>query len=96
MEIESYYIGKTDRLDKYHQTVYALFSKDIYGNKVELVEGVSKMKISFTTIEDNLLIEHPIKELTNSAEIKGISFVFDVVASSIQLHKKWYLYVVLS
>ena len=54
------------------------------------------MKISFSSIEDNALIDHPIKELTHSTEIKGISFAFDIVATNINLYKKWYLYVALS
>lgn len=97
LEIKSYFIGATGRFDKNNNSIYALFTKDNKKNKAELVEGISEMKIFFSTLKDNKLTEYSIKELTNSGEIKSLSFNFDLTAiSSYDVHKKWYLYVALS
>jgi len=79
LEIVAYFIGATN----------GLYTKDEHGNKSELVEGVSEMKITISQIENNKLTEHLIGDLTHSAEIKGISFDLDL------LHKKWYVYAAL-
>jgi hypothetical protein len=44
LEIESYFVASTERIDVNKKPIYALFSKDIDGYKSELVEGVLNMK----------------------------------------------------
>lgn len=79
LEVVVYFIGANN----------ALFTKDVRGNKSELVEGISQMKITIYQIENNKLTAHSVGDLTNSGEIKGISFDLDL------LHKKWYVYAAL-
>lgn len=93
LEIEEYFIGASDQLDQDKQPIYSLFSKDSEGNKIELAEGISQMKIFFSTIENNQLTEHPLNDLTDSTEINGISFAFESASVS---DKKWNVYVALS
>ncbi len=80
LEIKSYYIGSESQL----------VSRDSYGNKTELADNISQMKIFFSRIEDNQLIEHPLNELIDSDEIKSVSFVLNFV------DKTWPVYVALS
>jgi len=57
LEIESYYIADTGRMNAKHQAIYALFSKDINGYKSELVEGVSALKIIKTSNSVSIAFE---------------------------------------
>lgn len=45
LEINKYFVEKTNRKDKKGSIIYALYRQDIKGRKLELVEGVSEMKI---------------------------------------------------
>ncbi len=97
LQIEDYFIGQTERYDEYHRPIDALYSKDSQGHKLELVEGVSQMKIFFSTAEENHLIEYPLEKITSANEIESISFSFDLTSvSRFDLHKKWNVYVALS
>ena len=55
------------------------------------------MKIFFSTVENNQLIEKSINELKDSTEVKGLSFLFDLATTSrVEAHKKWNSYVAIS
>lgn len=45
LEVNTYYIGDTGRLDYSHAPVFALYVQDIHHYKTELVEGVDDMHI---------------------------------------------------
>lgn len=97
IEIKSYFIAPTERVDKNNQRIYALYIKNNHDAKAELAEGITQMKIYFSTIEGNKLAEYSIDELVNATQVKGLSFVFDLTSVSINaLQKKWYVYVALS
>lgn len=99
IEMDAYFIGKTDRLDQENQPIYTLFSEDIQGERTELAENVSQMKIFFSIDKNNVLMEFPVQTIKNSDDIKGVSFDFDFNLTdlrSVALHKKWNVYVALS
>lgn len=97
LDVQAYFVGLTKRMDKDHHPISALFLKNNAGKKQELVENISNMKIYFSQIENNRLIEHALNELTDSSDIKNISFIIDLTSNTgLDLHKKRYVYVALS
>ena len=45
LEINTYYVDKTNRVMRNGDSVYALYIRDIYGRKTELIEGISAVNI---------------------------------------------------
>ncbi|HSW92963.1 MAG TPA: hypothetical protein VLJ15_01255 [Gammaproteobacteria bacterium] len=96
VEIDTYFVGKTERVDEKNQPIDALFSENIHGDTMEIAEGVSEMKITFSTQAGNQLMELPVHEIKQAENVKGISFDFDLTAvSRARLNKKWNIYVAL-
>ncbi len=88
LEIISYFVGDTSRINDKGQPIYAFYSKTD-GIKTELVENVDDMKLFFSTIEDNALVEYPAEDFPVLNEIVGVSFEFGLS----NLRKKWDVYV---
>jgi len=93
LEINSYFVSNTGRVDEHNQPIYALHIKDILGETTELAEGVDRMKVFFTRVENNKLVEYPASDIADASEIVGVSLAFELAAAG--LKKNWNLYVAL-
>jgi competence protein ComGC len=93
----SYFIGKTDRFDAKGDAIYALYHQDSHAKKMELVEGVNKMKIKYAVLKNNELVEHPIEEITDWSKVRGVAieWVFASLNAS-TMEKTEYEYIALS
>jgi len=97
LEMEAFFIGKTKRFNEKHNAIYAFYSKDMSGKKTEWIENVSQMKIFFSVLQHNRLVDYPIASIKNADDIKGVSFDLDLILrSKTELHKNWNIYVALS
>lgn len=63
-EVNTYYIDTTDRFDTKGFPIHALYQKDIYQNKTELIEGIEDMKIN---ADGGVAIECKLKSVTRFA-----------------------------
>jgi hypothetical protein len=91
--IDSYYIAKTTRKDKKGNFIYALYHEDIHARKLEIVEGVEDMKISYGVLENNHLTEYPSEKITREHQI--VSVTFELLFSSFPLTKRGFMTVAL-
>jgi hypothetical protein len=92
----SYFIEKTNRKSPRKSPIYALIMKDINGVKHEMMEGVDDMKISFTIIVDNKLIEKNAAEVLETDNIKGVAITLLLSSvGKIYLQKKYHFYAAL-
>jgi type IV pilus assembly protein PilW len=73
LEINTFYIGKTDRKDLAGLPVYALYQKDKYSHKTELVEGVNGMQIQYFIEENGNIFEEKIPTVNQWNAVVGIS-----------------------
>ncbi|MBV8802545.1 MAG: hypothetical protein JO131_06215 [Gammaproteobacteria bacterium] len=92
--IYTFYIGKTDRKDPRGYPVYALYEKDQFSHKNELVEGVNDMQIRYTTKENNIILEKNADLITDWTSVIGVSL--QVIFSSLNyfpLQKTKYAYI---
>lgn len=54
---ESYFIGKTKRYDKKQHAIFALYKRDEHGKKMEMIEGIDMMKILYSYIENDRMVD---------------------------------------
>ncbi len=69
------------------------FMKNNPGEKIELVADVEGMRVRYTVLEDQQLVDYPLKALRDATAVKSLSFTFQLHAGD--LHKPWYVYVAL-
>lgn len=92
-EKNSYFVAKTERLDKSGSPIYALYVRDIYANKTELVEGVSTMKILYGVLENEYLVEKTVNQINDWSKVIGVSVMleFDGLNAS-HIKRNQYIY----
>lgn len=91
---ESYYIAKTNRYDKYHQIIDALYRKNKDGHKTEMIEGINDMKILYSIIKEGSMIDIPTNHFYNNSDIIGISILLKHTSLIERyLNKMQYIYV---
>ena len=97
LQIEAFFIGDSGRKDNSNKIIYALYMRDSGNNKIELIEGVSDMKIQYDFFTDELTGEYPAREITDSSSVGGIliNMTLDSVAG-FSMQKKWSMFVALS
>lgn len=78
LENNAYYVAKTDRVDSLGFPVYALYKKDIYSKKSELIEGVNDMKITYEVLENGQLRQKSSDELKTQSQVVGISIMLEL------------------
>jgi molybdopterin converting factor small subunit len=87
-EMNTFYIGKTDRKDFFGEPIYALYIKDKFAHKTELVEGINDMQIHYFVMENNSVIEKTSNELKEGDEIVGVSLRLGFVSLNYFLLQK--------
>jgi hypothetical protein len=93
-EINTYFIGKTKRNDARGNFIYALYQLDNQHRKLELVEGINDMKIQYTLLENNKMIERSAEEINNKSKIIGLSIMLTLTSlNTVPLQKNEYMYV---
>ncbi|MCD6038674.1 MAG: hypothetical protein K0S27_74 [Gammaproteobacteria bacterium] len=93
-DIHTYFIGKTPRYTAFNDPIYALYRLDQRSHKKELVEGVNNMKIDFTEVKNNQVVERPSKEMNPESQIIGVSIMLTFVSlNAFRLQKNEYIYV---
>ena len=84
--IDTFYIGKTDRKDKNGFPIWALYKKDQFAHKTELVEGITDMQIRYTNGNS----------IENGDSVIGVSVQLNFVSlNDIPLQKINYDYIAL-
>lgn len=84
-EVNKYFVAKTSRYDSNGLPIYALYLKDIYSRKTELIEGVDDMKIQYTY-----------SQMSDKNQIRGVNLSFVLGSlNNFKLKKKIYSYVAL-
>jgi type IV pilus assembly protein PilW len=95
-EINTFYIGKTDRKDARGMPIYALYMKDKDAHKTELVEGVSAMQIQYAIFENGGIVEQRSNEIKEWSSVRGVSLQLDFESLNyFPLKKTEYMYVAL-
>ncbi len=94
MEVNTYFISKTDRQMPDGSPIYALYVADINQRKTELVEGVNGMQIRYTqSIAGNLVDS---KDVDEWSLVLGVSIQFSLSSvTELNLQKTIYTYVTL-
>lgn len=87
-----YFVAKTNRKDKMGLPIYSLFVEDIK-NKTELVEGVKRIKLLYSILNGDNLIELQAKEINDWSRVVGVAIELEMV--SFPLNKIWHSYVAL-
>lgn len=96
LEMNSYFIANTGRVDENHQPIYALYDKNLTQQKTELVQGVDQMQVEYISQQGNKLIQHHWNANVDSDALSGISLQLTLSSLTHQILKKnWYIYVAL-
>ncbi len=91
------FVDTTGELDNKNKPVYGLYIENLDGEKIELIDHISQMKIFFSRIENGVSVQHSIHELSDYDEINGILFSLDLNAiPGSDVYKKWNVYVAIS
>lgn len=90
LKIDHYYIGQTDRKNEKKRTIFALYLKDIYGQKSELVENINDMKLIYSISKDSKIINSSAKNIVDWSHVVGIGI--DLTLASQTYVKHWYTY----
>lgn len=96
LEIDHYYIAETERKDRKGLPIYALYKKESDAHKLELVEGVSDLKIFYAVLENNALKDFPGREVLDWKKVVGVTLEITLVSlNDFSLQKTFYRYVAL-
>ncbi len=74
---ESYYIGSTNRYDKYHHVINALYRKNKDGHKTEIIEGINDMKIYCSVIKEDTMQDVALVDFNENNYITGIAILLE-------------------
>ena len=72
LEITSYFISNTGRMDARHHVVYGLFAKTIHHSKVELIENIDDMQVSGDEVEDDHVVQKNLAENSDASKLQGL------------------------
>lgn len=73
LQINTFYVGRTDRKNVDGSTIYALYMKDITQRKTELVEGIDSLQIHYSVLENGNMIEHNENDILDWSAVRGVS-----------------------
>lgn len=94
LAVDRYYISKTKRRNQNGQPVYALFLQNIRGQKTELIENITNMKITYTVNKSGNLKDISANQVINWSEVAGAAIDIDLYAGP--LEKTWHVYAALN
>lgn len=72
----TYNIQKTDRKNADGTILYALYMIDIHGHKNEIAEGISDMKISYSVLDNDHLINFSASQIIDWSMVRGVTIAF--------------------
>lgn len=93
-EMNSYYVGKTNRRRVDGIAIFALYREDSRQYRSEVVEGVDKMQIHYTINQQGTIADITADEVSDWSKVVGVAVDLEVSAGS--LHKTWHSYISLS
>lgn len=94
LQINKFYVAKTNRTHADGSNVNALFMENINGEKMEIVEDVQQMHILYAVKQDNKIIHKPATGIIDWSTVFGVAIDLDFYSS---FHKKtWHVYVALN
>lgn len=73
LEINNYFIDKTDRQSVTGQTIYALYKRNIKGRKTELIENINSMHVNLSN--NGVGVEIILSFLTSQAKKLGYIYI---------------------
>ncbi|GEM_PF-5518852 len=92
--VNSYFVDKTMRIDDRGESIYALYQLDTEKHKRELVEGINDMKIQYTILKNNKIIETNADEINSESKIIGITIMLTFSSlNEFALQKNEFIYV---
>lgn len=92
---KAYYIGNTHRFDRYHRPIYALYVKNLSGNRRELIENVQAMRIDYGIVDSTkkfvsfYLSTINIKSWLQVCAVKISLLLYHIITQKIQ-HAYWF------
>ncbi len=93
-DIDTYFVGRTNRLNVKGEAIYALYRLDNQFHKSEWIEGVEDMKMQYDILEGDRLVEKEEKEIIDWSKVVGISIMFTLSSNdTVPIKKNVYLYV---
>jgi hypothetical protein len=82
LEVNTYFIGETERKTQRDAVIFSLYKKDIHQHKLELVEGINDMKVNI--------------DVNQKGQQQGVSIELNVGSlNDFILQKIWFIYVAL-
>jgi type IV pilus assembly protein PilW len=87
-----YYIGKTKRTNANNKPIYALYSTDLNGRTLELVEGVEQLVFSYGHLKNDQMIYQAAQEIEdwNSIISVRLKALLNSVEENEPIIKKWW------
>lgn len=93
-KINTYFVDKTLRINDRGESIYALYQLDTKNHKQELVEGINDMKIQYSILKNNKIIEINADEINNKSKIIGVSIMLTFASlNEFTLKKNEFMYV---
>lgn len=93
-EVNTYFVSKTLRINDRGEAIYALYQLNKNKYKRELVEGIHDMKIQYSILKNNRIIEVNSSELNSESKIIGISIMLTFSSlNKFSLQKNEFMYV---
>lgn len=90
----TYFIGKTFRINALEEPIYALYKIDNNHRKQELVEGINNMMIRYYVLINNQVREIQPNEINQQSKIMGVSITLTLTSlNEKNMQKNEYMYV---
>lgn len=94
LEMESYFIADTGRLNANHQPIYALYQKSVGQEKTELAEGIDQLHVDYVMENGKKIITHHLDSNVDSENMRALSLQLTLsTLTKLIIQKNWYIYV---
>jgi hypothetical protein len=93
LEVNRYFIDKAKDQSFSRLPLFSLFVEDIYHHKVELVEGITAMNISYLIKHRNEYFFQSADGITDWSSVKGVSI--ELSLATYPINKRWHVFVAL-
>lgn len=89
-----YYVGDTQRKNAKGRLIYALYSTDLNGRTLELVEGVEKIEIFFGSFTEGALDYQKAQEISDWSAIVSVRIkaLLNTIEDTEPIITKWWHY----
>jgi len=87
-----YYVGKTKRNNEMGNPIYALYSTDVNGRTLELVEGVEKLVFTYGILKDGSIIYQSLQDVEDWYDVVSVRLnaLLNSVEESDPILQKWW------